>query len=166
MLWAVPVCSGQYWYALGSTGMLWAVPLLPRSYRYCPEHTGPKNKPVLVRAYRYWPEHTVLSRAYRYCPGVSSSRLTLNFFLRYNFFTEHNFGQFFAIFAIKIWTNSHFCLFLGPFDNHIDKYSQLVLIWAPRLSSTILIKVFLIFFTDWAHRKQEHGPWLIHSKRF
>jgi len=38
MLWAVPVCSGQY--------------------RYCPEHTGSKNKPVLPRAYRYCPEHT------------------------------------------------------------------------------------------------------------
>ena len=108
MLWAVPVCSGQYRFGF-VTGMFWAVPVccgqyrycpehtgtaqiilvLPRTYRYCPEHTGPKNKPVLPRAYQYCPEHTgtaqsipVLSRAYRYWPGISSSRL---YFLYYYF---------------------------------------------------------------------------------
>ena len=101
--WAVLVCSGQYWYALGSTGMLWAVPVwfwdwyalsstgmlwavpvLPRVYRYCSDHTGTaQNVLVLPRAYWFQKQTgtaqsiPVLPRTYRYCPGVLSSRFMM-----------------------------------------------------------------------------------------
>ena len=101
MLWTVPVCSGQYRYALGSTGlflepvcseqyryvlgstsMIWAVPVCSGQYRYCPEHTGTVQNIPVPKPNQYCPEHTgtaqsipVLSRAYRYYPGVSSFRL-------------------------------------------------------------------------------------------
>ena len=104
MLWTVPVCSGQYWYALGSTGlflgpvcsgqyryvlgstsMIWAVPVCSGQYQYCPQHTGTAQNIPVTKPNRYCPEHTgtahsipVLSRTYRYCPGVSSSRLNMN----------------------------------------------------------------------------------------
>ena len=76
-----PVCSGQYQYILGSTGMIWTVPVYSGQYRYCPQHTGTAQSIPVPKPNRYCPEHTgtaqsipVLSRAYRYCPGVSSSR--------------------------------------------------------------------------------------------
>ena len=43
---------------LEGTSMLWVVPIPPTAYQYCPEHTGPKNKPVLPKAYWYCPENT------------------------------------------------------------------------------------------------------------
>jgi len=51
MLWTVPVCSGQYRYALGSTG-LFLEPVCSGQYRYCPEHTGTvQSIPVLPRCF-------------------------------------------------------------------------------------------------------------------
>merc|ERR1712030_116486 len=61
MGWAVLVCSGQYWYTLGSTDTAQSIPV-PKPNRYCPEHTGTAQS------------IPVLSRAYQYCPGVSSFR--------------------------------------------------------------------------------------------
>ena len=73
LLWRVPICSGQYWYALCSTSMLgitlmvWPVetiPKLPSSKRYCPEHTSARSIPILTIA--------------KHCPGLLSSRLFKN----------------------------------------------------------------------------------------
>ena len=73
MLWAVPVC---FWkrYALGSTSMFWAVPVWSGQYRYALCSTGTAQSIPVLKPSRYCPEHTstaqsipVLSRAYRYC---------------------------------------------------------------------------------------------------
>ena len=72
MIWAVPVCSGQYRYCPEHTGTVQSIPV-PKPNRYCPEHTGTAQS------------IPVLSGAYRYCPGVSSSRLTDDLEMLYNF---------------------------------------------------------------------------------
>ena len=74
MFWAVPVCSGQYRFVF-ETGMLLAVPVCSGQYRYDLDSTGMLwAVPVLDRAYPYYPWHTssksiqVLPTACRYCP--------------------------------------------------------------------------------------------------